>query len=67
MNGTGFTAQPVLDLKKYSDDEKKEMAKKLDNAIKGLTTVDTNELCELIESITEIDSTSTPPKAIKAH
>ena len=57
LNGTGFTAQPVLDLKKYSDDEKKEMAKKLDNAIKGLTTVDTNELCELIESITEIDST----------
>lgn len=33
------------------------MAKKLDDAIKGLTTVDTNELCELIESITEIDST----------
>lgn len=57
LNGTGFTAQPVLDLKKYSDDEKKEMAKKLDDAIKGLTTVDTNELCELIESITEIDST----------
>ena len=52
LNGTGFTAQPVLDLKKYSDDEKKEMAKKLDDAIKGLTTVDTNELCELIESIT---------------
>lgn len=57
LNGTGFTAQPVLDLKKYSDDEKTEMSKKLDNAIKGLTTVDTNELCELIESITEIDST----------
>ncbi len=36
MNGSGFAAQPVLDLKEYSTAEKQAMAKKLADAIDGL-------------------------------
>ena len=36
MNGSGFAAQPVLDLKEYSAAEKQAMAKKLADAIEGL-------------------------------
>lgn len=43
MNGTGFAAQPVLDLKQYTDAENKAMAQKLLDAINGLEALGDKE------------------------
>ena len=36
LSGSGFAAQPVMDLKTYTEEEQKTMAQKLKNAVEGL-------------------------------
>ncbi len=38
MNGTGFSAQPMLEQKEFTEEEKAELVKKLNDAISGLAS-----------------------------
>ena len=57
LSGSGFTAQPVLDLKTYTEAEQTAMAQKLADAINGLTTTDKSALNEVVERARAIDTT----------
>lgn len=57
LDGTGFTAQPVLDLVQYTDAEQQAMALQLKTAIDGLNKLSTDTLSQALSDAKAIDST----------
>lgn len=57
LDGTGFTAQPVLDLTTYTEAEQQAMALQLKNAISGLSKLNTTELEQALSDARAVDST----------
>ena len=57
MNGTGFNAQPMLELNEYSDSEKAEMTETINSAVDALELKGEKEsLASLIENAKNIDT-----------
>lgn len=57
LDGTGFNAQPVLDLVQYTDAEQQAMALQLKTAIDGLSKLSTDALSQALSDAKAIDST----------
>lgn len=58
LSGSGFAAQPVLDLKTYTAEEQTAMAQKLKAAIDGLTIINKDALGEKLDEAKAVDATA---------
>ncbi len=56
LDGTSFTAQPVLNMVTYSEEEQQAMAKQLKDAIDGLSVTDFTGLQSVLDEAKAIDS-----------
>lgn len=58
LNGTSYSAQPILNMVTYSEEEQQAMAKQLKDAIDGLSKTDFTELQNVVDEAKAIDSVS---------
>ncbi len=58
LSSSDYSAQPVLDLKQYTDAENKAMAQKLKAAIDGLTSADKQALQKALDEAKTVDETA---------
>lgn len=66
LEGSGFAAQPVLDLKTYTEEEQIAIARKLKAAMDGLTSTDKAALAAALEEARAIDETAYTAESYRA-